>query len=436
MSIGLLDLNDSNLQLWHRDARVQSPGYALLQGKEYLFGAPARAAARLQPRDINTRYWWQLSTDTLQPALGPARHTGDLVHSHLKQLHTQANKPDELLLAVPGSMQHEQLALLLGIVQQCPFDAVGLVNRSVALGSLYSRGGRLFHLEIQLHQAVISELAERNEQVELQRTTPLPGCGLLQLQERLVELIAAEFVRQTRFDPRRKAATEQQLYDALPAALRALNSSTETNLDINGYQARVSRQQLQTAGKRLFDSANETIGVLSPQDRVIADPLAALLPGLSGAFSQLDILQGDDMYRALRLHEERLVQRAQALSFITALPCAEPRTAVQGAHTAAPSQLSAATAETPAPAPPPAAIAVSRATHLLSQHVAKPLLAAGTVLADGWELYRDSDGWQLRGASGNATVNGGPYHSGQILDCGDAIVIGTAAPVTLIEVSR
>src|SRR5690606_27732174 len=113
----------------------------------------------------------------------------------------EANKPDELLLAVSGSMQHEQLALLLGIVQQCPFTAVGLVNRSVALGSLYGQGGRLFHLEIQLHQAVISELAERDNQMELQRTVPLPGCGLLQLQERLVELISAEFVRQPRFDP-------------------------------------------------------------------------------------------------------------------------------------------------------------------------------------------------------------------------------------------
>jgi hypothetical protein len=437
MSIGLLDLNDSNLQLWHRDARVQSPGYALLQGKEYLFGAPARAAARLQPRDINTRYWWQLSTDTLQPALGPARHTGDLVHAHLKQLHAQANKPDELLLAVPGSMQHEQLALLLGIVQQCPFAAVGLVNRSVALGSLYSQGGRLFHLEIQLHQAVISELAERNEQVELQRTTPLPGCGLLQLQERLVELIAAEFVRQTRFDPRRKAATEQQLYDALPAALRGLHTSTETNLDINGYQARVSRQQLHIAGKRLFDSANETIGVLHTQDRVIADPLAALLPGLSGAFGQLDILQADDIYRALRLHEERLVQRTQALSFITALPCAQSRTAVHGAPaTAPPTQVGATAVETPPPPPPPAPKAVSRATHLLSHHVAKPLLAAGTALADGWELYRDSEGWQLRGPGASATVNGRPYHAGQVLDCGDAIAIGTAAAGTLIEVSR
>ena len=34
MGIGLLDINDSNLQLWHNDKRVQSPGYALLQGQQ------------------------------------------------------------------------------------------------------------------------------------------------------------------------------------------------------------------------------------------------------------------------------------------------------------------------------------------------------------------------------------------------------------------
>ncbi|CAA0091057.1 Uncharacterised protein [Halioglobus japonicus] len=428
MSIGLLDLNDSNLQLWHRDALVQSTGYALLQGGEYLFGAPARAAARLQPRDINTRFWWQLSTETLQPALGPARHTGDLVHAHLMELHAQANGPDELLLAVPGSMAHEQLALLLGIVQQCPFDAVGLVNRSVALGSLYSRGERLFHLEIQLHQAVISELADRGGQIELQRTIPLPGCGLLQLQERLVELISAEFVRQTRFDPRRKAATEQQLYDELPAALRALHTSAETNLDINGYQARVSRDQLQAAGKRLFDSAKETIGVLHPGDRVIADPLTALLPGLTTAFGQLDILQADDMHRALQLHESRLVQREQALSFITALPSSSSPRKHSGA--------SAGTfADTPdKPAPPPAPKPVCRATHLLTHHVAQPLIASGTALAQGCELYRSDEGWLLRGATAGTTVNRCPYQSGQTLDTGDIIDTGAGTTATLIEV--
>jgi hypothetical protein len=127
-------------------------------------------------------------------------------------------------------MQRDQLALLLGIVQQCPFDAVGLVHRSVALGSLYGGAGRLFHLEVQLHQALLTELAESAGQVELRRSLPLPGCGLLQLQERLVEVIASGFIRQTRFDPRRKAATEQQLYDALPDTLRTLRQEGEINL--------------------------------------------------------------------------------------------------------------------------------------------------------------------------------------------------------------
>ena len=47
MAIALLDINDSNLQLWHGDQQLQSPGYALLDGKQYRFGSGARAAARV-----------------------------------------------------------------------------------------------------------------------------------------------------------------------------------------------------------------------------------------------------------------------------------------------------------------------------------------------------------------------------------------------------
>ena len=215
MEPAFLDISDSNLQLWSGGQHLSSPGYALLAGQDYRFGREARSSARLEPRNINTRYWWQLSTEPLQPALGPARHTGDLVHAHLKQLHDEAGKPAELLLAAPGSMQRDQLSLLLGIVQQCPFDIVGLVHRSVALGSIFGGRDRLFHLEVQLHQSLVTELAVRDGEVSLARSTPLPGTGFLQLQERLVEIIAAGFIRQTRFDPRRKASTEQQLYDAL-----------------------------------------------------------------------------------------------------------------------------------------------------------------------------------------------------------------------------
>ena len=430
MSIGVLDLNDTNLQLWHEDTAVQSPGYALLQGQEYQFGSLARAAAKLQPRDINTRYWWQLSTETLQPSLGPARHTGDLAHAHLRQLHQEAKSPSEILLAVSGSMQREQLALLLGIVQQCPFDAVGLVNRSVALGSLYGRGERLFHLEIQLHQAVISELKKQDHHIELQRTTPLPGCGLLQLQERLVELIAASFVRQTRFDPRRKADSEQQLYDALPGALRTLQTTSETNLEVNGYQARISAHELQTAGKRLFDSARETMGILRPDDHVIADPLAALLPGLTSLFERVDILQADHICRALQLHQTQLIQREQALSFVRALPCLDAEVVSSDSANEVPQV-------TPSAVQPPAKASTTQPTHVLYRHRAQPLIETGTTLKGGYAIYRSSEGWQLRDNGTAATVNGATYHSGQILACGDAINTGPGDTDTalLIEVA-
>ncbi|RLA48357.1 MAG: hypothetical protein DRR04_01285 [Gammaproteobacteria bacterium] len=426
MTIALLDINDSNLQLWSGDTHLQSPGYALLQERQYSFGTSARAAARLQPRDINTRYWWQMSTEALQPALGPARHTGDLVHAHLQDLHQQAGSPGELLLAVSGSMQRNQLALLLGIMQQCPFDAVGMVNRSVALASLYGGGGRLFHLEVQLHQAVIAELEESNGKVELQRTVPLPGCGLLQIQERLVEIIATAFIRQTRFDPRRKAATEQQLYDTLPDTLRALAQNNEANLDVNGYQARVNRNELMSAGQRLFDSAPEAMGVLRPDDRIIADPIAGLLPGLAERLPQMEVLATDSIRHALLQHQEQLVQRGQTLSFITALPCLEekivPRVEEPTEPAAQQAPLNTATIVTP--------------THLLQRSLARPLAAIDTALDGDWQLFHSGEGWQLRGSGAAPRVNNSDYRTGQVLACGDTITSDTNGEAVLIKVEQ
>ena len=433
MTVALLDINDSNLQLWCDDVALQSPGYALLDGQQYIFGHPARAAARMRPRDINTRYWWQLNTETLQPALGPARHTADLVHAHLLDIHQQAGQPEELILAVSSSMHRDQLALLLGVIQRCPFNAVGLVNRSVALASLYPGPGKLYHLEIQLHQAVISELAQSNGNVELRRVFPLPGCGLLQLQERLVEIIATAFIRQTRFDPRRKADAEQQLYDALPDALSALESAGEYNLVVMGYRARINRSDLLAAGEHLLNSASEAIGVLKPGDRVIMDPGASLLPGLIEQFSQAELVSNTALPQAVEQHRATLVQRDEALNFITSLPrLVQPSAPLTNEPTSESLQ------HTPVPAAPSQAQQAAP-THLLRGASAVALVAGGTAVGAGWELHYNAGNWHLRGDSPKAVqVNDTAYHPGQALHCGDRIIIdaGVSAGINalLIEV--
>ncbi len=423
MSVPCLHKNDCNLQLWYEGGHIQSPGYALLDSGDYRFGAAARGAARLRPRDINTRYWWQLSTEPLQPALGPARHTADLVHAHLMALHREAGEPAELLLATSGSMQRSQLSLLLGIVQQCPFEAVGLLNRSTLLGSLEGGGRgngndqRMFHLELQLHQALLTELARAGGEVVLERSVPLPACGLLQLQERLVEVVAAAFIRQTRFDPRRKADTEQALYDALPGALQELALGSEVNIEVNGYRARVSRAELAAAGQRLFDAAAQSMGSTTPRDPLLLDPLVGLLPGLEERFPHSRVATPDAQWRAVQAHGERLLSRGQALGFTTALPL------LAGGDEAPiePTSLE----PPPQPANPP--------THLLRGHRATPLQAPATALADGAEIIAADGGWQLRGEG--IRVNGEIPEPGAPLAAGDLLTGPGGEEYRLIEVS-
>ena len=413
MTVPLLDINDCVLQLWGNGPVQQSPGYALLDGKNYRFGNSARGSARLRPRDINNRYWWQLSVEPLQPALGPARHTADLVHAHLKQIHTDAGAPAELLLACSGSMQREQLSLLLGIVQQCNFDAVGLVNRSALLGSLHGGPGRLFHLELQLHQALLTELAQNGDDMVVQRSVPLPGCGLLQLQERLVEVIASAFIRQTRFDPRRKADTEQQLYDGLPRALQQLASSGECNIEVNGYRARVVAADMASAGQRLFNAAAETMGSLSPADRLIVDPLVALLPDLANKLPEARVAAVDALWQASQQHGDELLNRGAPLSFINTLPC------LAGDNGPIEPQVLE-----------PAAPVVTHPTHLLAGTTARPL-AAGMPLAPGLDLGRADDNWLL---SGNGKLNGQALNDKQTLTAGDRIIAADGSEFLLIEV--
>lgn len=399
MTIALLDTNDCNLQLWGAGTRVQSPGYALLTGNSYRFGQEARNSARLRPRDINNRFWWQLGTEPLQPTLGPARHSADLVHAHLLQVHEAAGQPAELLLSCSGTMQREQLSLLLGISEQCPFTAVGLVNRSVLLGSLYGGSGRLFHLEVQLHQAVVTQLSRNSNEVTVERSVPLPGCGLLALQERLVEVAASAFIRQTRFDPRRKADTEQMLYDALPAALQVLNEKPETNIEINGYRARLLAADMTAAGQRLFTAAADIIGAPQAADRVLAEPLAALLPGLRNSFTDLAIANADDLWQATQQHGERLIHRDGPLHFISALP-----------------SLSSGHGDAIEPAFIPA-IPAARPSHLLRGAIASPL-KDNMILHQGTRLADTPSGWTI---AGNAMVNGAACEAGTLLAAGDRI---------------
>lgn len=273
----ILDLHDSNLRFWHTDACLESPGYAWFDGSQFRFGLPAMRTQRRTPRAVNTRYWSQLSTQPLSPPLGQARHGADLVHAHLNELHQLASQPQSALLTVPGSMDREALSLLLGIVEHLPFHIAGIVHRSALIGAA-SGLDRGLHVELQLHQTLITPFSVDGDCVIAASSQVIPGEGMLALQDRLATAIAGSFVAQTRFDPLRSADAEQSLYDALPLALTTLQSQTEAQIAISGYSARITRDDLRGVGTAYSQMLEPLLTGDAP---VVLETPLDLLPGLT-----------------------------------------------------------------------------------------------------------------------------------------------------------
>jgi len=271
----LLDCNDAALRLWQDGEGIWSPGIAWFAGGQYQFGEPAWQRARLSPREINNRFWHRLSTQPLSPALGPARHTADLVHTHLQTLLGEA--PGDVRLAIPGTMEPAQISLLLGILQTLPVTAQSVIHRSALIGSAV--GEACAHVELHLHQASITGVSVTDGIAAAQKTQLLPGQGLLGLMDEIAERIGEQFVSQTRFDPQRRAETEQALYQQIPSLLGSLVTQSEISCTVEGHTARITREALAPVGAAF----SRALAPLLPAgvERIALDALLSELPGLT-----------------------------------------------------------------------------------------------------------------------------------------------------------
>jgi len=430
--MALLDCRDTRITLWQASGAVHSPGFVLFDSGTYHFGQPALEQWRLRPRDSNNRFWWQLSTQPLKPALGTARHTADLVHAHLRQIHRDGEAPDTLTLAVPDSMPREQLSLLLGVAQACDFTVAGLVSRSVLLGSAaLATGGApgLLHVEAQLNQTIVNELRIEGDSLRLARSTPLPACGLLALQERCISAIASAFIQQTRFDPRRSAASEQTLYNRLHEILETLGERGEASIDIEGHRCRVSASSLDSASQRLLEGLEQIRN--SADLPLLLDPELALLPGIGALGPEHLTLSADALWEAWQTQETRVELGEDEVHLIDRLPL------VAGTAAATAAQEPSQDPQRKGPEPGSGASSATApssgtATHVLIGTRAYPLRGREVDLGSGFCLRRSDEHWTLHGEG--ALINGLPSTPVQPLALGDTLSLGAAGHGRLIEV--
>jgi hypothetical protein len=386
-----LELIDSGLVLARQgadgaDIVAEAPGVAVLEEQATYTGAEAARRVRLTPLLAQTNFWRSLSTATLARPSRLIQTTADIAFAQLEPLLRAHRDADEgVLLAVPAGYSREQLGLLLGIVNETGVPVAGLVDAALAACSLASAPPRVLHLDLELHQALLTVLEySGGERPGLKRSRYeiLLQQGLLALQQTWMHFIAEQFVRKTRFDPLHEAANEQRLFDRLPEWLAALASEERIVLAMSfgerTLEIEAERQQFIAAAEphyaelqRLVQSAR-VAGM--PIELRVSHRVAAL-PGLLDRFRALKECtvqvapRGAAAFGALR-HEAAIRRPADALALVYQLPVASTESSATS-----PAEFEA----TPAPLRP---------THVLFQGRAWRLTEQPLVI-----------GWQVEGAA-------------------------------------
>ena len=381
MSTAIIELNDSEIRLAiGNDIILRQPGYAVLKTDSIETGENAFRIARSNPRATYNRYWSQLNQDALTMPARLARHNADLAYAQLLALHQQAGKPEEILFAVPGSYTREQLALLLGIVQACPFNAIGLVDTATACVSAVAGTGKYSHLDIHLHYAIISTL-EVTDKVSRTSVRIINDTGMAEIYDSCISFIAGIFIDQCRFDPLHHAETEQNLYNQIPQCLRTMQTSDDVVLEVTfqnkRYQAKFFSETLLKQLKKLYDPVYREVNAHTIC--LISDRLHAL-PGFTGSLDNAVTLDEQSVFQACNNNLLHIRSTGPSLNFITSLPSSsKPVISAGGNHSVG----NSTTKSIPVSA---------RATHVLINNRAWPLSYSRLFVSANGQVSGKQDG--------------------------------------------
>ena len=318
----ILEINDTELVLHRNGQRLyRAPAVAIVAPTGLIFGEAALRQARIFPRQTNQQYLSRLTPDPLPHPTRDAANFADLVYHQLKEV--AATCTDDVVLAVPGTLDADALGVLLGICQEAGLTVSGFVDSAVAAVSTCPAPDPVRYLDLYLQHINVTELTV-NSEVRRTRAFEVRECGLSNLLDSLVNLIADRFVRETRFDPLVTADTEQQLYNQVYDWMNG-HHNTDITVDIQHADQRrrveVQRTALEQKAAqrytRLLESLDGGVGILLSGR---TSRLPGLLGCLRGAGLSVNVMSIDAVTEGCTRHLEEIHCGGGDLHLITRLP--------------------------------------------------------------------------------------------------------------------
>jgi hypothetical protein len=378
-------------------------------------GAPAAAEMRRRPTEISTRHWLRLATHDGNAAAAAALACAEL-RQRLAALPAAAGGAMQAAdVCVPPHLDADALGWALGALRGAGLEPRRLVDSAALRCAALGLARDALVIDVGLHHVAVSRVASGPDGHRRTAQRWRAGAGSLALQDAWLALAAEAMVLRHRFDPLHDGATEQGLYDALPAAAAtaATQGSATLRLVRAGQQLEIelTRDQFAARAAPVYRELMTLLHALRPAGAPLALLVDARVAAWPGLVEQLDELHG------CTLHVVAPGTTVRALrSLLAAVPVAASTTA--GAVRL---QRQVATAETPlaaAAAPRTLGNQGARATpptHVLHAGRAWPL--RGTVV----EIGRAPDSRGIALPDGTAGVS--RLHCSLRDEAGDIVLV-------------
>ena len=331
MSLKVIELNDIAIRVGdEKGVIVSSPGFALSEGKLLELGEEAEKQARLHPTSSYNKFWHQLSIEPLVHPNVQIRHFADIAYAHLLHLAKAAEIDDDVIFAVPGNFTQQQLAILLGLVQQSPFNVIGVVDSALANSIHQIEAESVIFADIQLHQVLLTKMSVVNQELVIDSVIQVPGVGTQDFMDLMMQLVTELFVQQCRFNPQHNAESEQQLYNQLPVWLQQ-NDENKNSLLLElktasaVYQAKMPKQSLIDILNDYYKKIGQQVMVLSSeqQGQFLISQAMSELPGFLPSLSHLPnlkVVNEAAVSKNCLQYREAIVRNAGEIFRVGALP--------------------------------------------------------------------------------------------------------------------
>ena len=285
MSVKVIEINDSNIRVGDETGIVfQSPGFALVTEDKLEVGEFAERQSRIQPTNSFSKYWYELNLEPISHS-SKVRHHADLAYAQLMHLAEAADITQDVIFSVPGNFSQDQLAILLGLARQTNFSPIGFVNSALADSIQATHKKQSLHVDIQLHQVVITTIVITEAYFKVENVVQLPGVGMQNFMNLMMQVATDLFIDQCRFNPQHDATSEQDLYNVLLSWLSVHEEGRTVQLELQSndkaHLAKLPWEKLTAVLDRYYRKINEQISAIAVgrEIQLILSECLSRLPG-------------------------------------------------------------------------------------------------------------------------------------------------------------